>query len=455
MMWTVGAHELLAADFAVVCFLDRSVDPKRITARLQRTAAIVPQLRHRVVESHFSHRAPRWEPATDFSAANHVETERLPSGSGRQDVLDRAKAMMRIPLDRSMPLWKIHIIDYDDGCALIQRYHHVITDGEGGLRMAEHLVDLERDALDPAPIALPDLGSTRHDPFGAVAEQVRAASELIGSSAALGLKVATTIVDSGTRFLREPTSIGDVGAEVVSSGAAALSTLGVGEHSLAPLWTERSTSHSLRSVSVSLADLRAAAHVCDASINDAFVAAAVRASAAYHRALGRDLPAIRVAMPVSTRSTHSAGGNAFGLTRSTLTASGEPSAHLRALHDELSVAKAAPTVGLTELLAASAARLPAPLLQSQARRIASTIDLTVSNVRGSRFALYMAGAKMLDSVPIGPLAGTAVNMTALSAEGKLVIGIVSDDAAVSDPDLLCSSMSEALAELLLLVPVAA
>jgi hypothetical protein len=48
----------------------------------------------------------------------------------------------------------------------------------------------------------------------------------------------------------------------------------------------------------------------------------------------------------------------------------------------------------------------------------------------------MAGAKMLTQFPFGPLAGAALNITLLSYENALNIGVNSDPAAVPDPEVL-------------------
>ena len=43
-----------------------------------------------------------------------------------------------------------------------------------------------------------------------------------------------------------------------------------------------------------------------------------------------------------------------------------------------------------------------------------------------------AGAKVLATIPLGPVAGTGANITAMSYDGTLYLGIVSDPAAIAD-----------------------
>jgi hypothetical protein len=50
--------------------------------------------------------------------------------------------------------------------------------------------------------------------------------------------------------------------------------------------------------------------------------------------------------------------------------------------------------------------------------------------------------------PLGPLAGTAFNLTTMSYRGWLFLGLVTDPAAVDDPDELLGELERAYRELL-------
>ncbi len=62
--------------------------------------------------------------------------------------------------------------------------------------------------------------------------------------------------------------------------------------------------------------------------------------------------------------------------------------------------------------------------------------------------MYIAGAQILENYPIGPLAGVAFNLTLLSYNGSLDMGVNIDAAAVEEPELLRACMEDAFAELL-------
>ena len=70
------------------------------------------------------------------------------------------------------------------------------------------------------------------------------------------------------------------------------------------------------------------------------------------------------------------------------------------------------------------------------------------HARGAPIEVYVAGAKALKAYPMGPVAGTAWNITMMSYAGMLNIGVHIDPAAVTDPELLMRSLKEGFTELL-------
>ncbi len=83
-----------------------------------------------------------------------------------------------------------------------------------------------------------------------------------------------------------------------------------------------------------------------------------------------------------------------------------------------------------------------------ARQQAQTVDFATSNVRAAPFPLYLAGAEVLENYPVGPLVGVAFNLTLLSYNGSLDMGLNVDAAAVAQPVLLRTHIEHAFSELL-------
>jgi hypothetical protein len=77
-----------------------------------------------------------------------------------------------------------------------------------------------------------------------------------------------------------------------------------------------------------------------------------------------------------------------------------------------------------------------------------TVDFAVSNVRGAPFPLFIAGARIEANYPIGPIGGTAWNLTLMSYDGTLDMGLNADLAAVPDPAALRDAIAAEFAALL-------
>ena len=92
--------------------------------------------------------------------------------------------------------------------------------------------------------------------------------------------------------------------------------------------------------------------------------------------------------------------------------------------------------------------LPSAALVRSGQHLAGSVDFVCSNVRAAPFDLFIAGGFMEANYPLGPLAGTAFNLTTMSYRGWLFLGLVTDPAAVDDPDELLGELERAYRELL-------
>lgn len=128
----------------------------------------------------------------------------------------------------------------------------------------------------------------------------------------------------------------------------------------------------------------------------------------------------------------------------------DPVARFAAVREAVSGVRAERGATLAPQLAGRFHGLPGPVLQKVARQHVGTVDFTTSNLRGAPFELYVAGARILANHPVGPMAGTAFNLTTMSMAGRLDMGLLVDEAAVGDPGLLRDCLVAAYDELLAL-----
>ena len=86
-----------------------------------------------------------WREAGEVDLSRHVLKRRVPApGSERQLAALVAKLHAQM-LDRGIPLWQFVVIEglASGDVALYSKIHHAVLDGQGGVVLAQALLDLE------------------------------------------------------------------------------------------------------------------------------------------------------------------------------------------------------------------------------------------------------------------------------------------------------------------------
>lgn len=474
LMWTLEKSPALSNTFANVTILDRPPDHARFVDKMAIAVTKVPKLHQRPVEPAGALSNPAWADDPDFDLHHHLRWVNLGNGATTRDLYDYVATLTSQPFDRERPLWDFTIIEGLAGgaAAMLQRMHHTITDGEGGIRLSVAFLDLERSPDPPAG----DTRADRTDPGDGPAEATRGAGGVGGTANdqqtdATGDETAETgrmteFVDALTESLRQR------GAQVVDAISAAGSLIAhptdaaemarsAGRQAqvltrCSPLWTQRSLDRWFGTTSLELAGVKDATHRLGGTVNDFFVTGAVIAAGAYHRAKGAEVDQLRMSMPVSIRGSGPdaqrgdpmAGGNAFSpsqlMVPTTEMSAGE---RFSEVHERLTATRGERALGALSGAAAVINLLPTAALLATGERATAGIDFVCSNVRAAPFDLYMGGALMEANYPVGPLAGTPFNLTTMSYRGMLWLGLHVDSGAVDDPELLLSEIERAYREL--------
>lgn len=448
MMRVLGADPHLSSAFANVTLFDRPPDPDRLRERMEAALRVVPRLRRKVVDPLGGMAPPRWADDPDLDLDQHVRHEVLDGPGDLDALLARATEIASVPFPDDRPLWEFVVIDglADGRGAMVQKLHHTITDGEGGVRMSAQFVDFERD---PAPTAAPE-PEAAPEPDAAGPSSVEAALDALSDWTRTPRDLLRQVVDGAGELVAEPSRIGSLPTDVADTARSLARQLGVTGQCLSPLWRTRTLDRRLLLMRAPLADVKEAATALGGSVNDLFVAGAAGGAGAYHRRKGVEVDELRMAMPVSTRTDRSAGGNSFAPTRVRVPVGADPRRRFTEIHERLGATKGEKAVGLAGSVAAVANLVPAPVLVRLVRQQTAAVDFTTSNVRGAPFPLYIAGAEILSNHPIGPLAGTAWNLTTMSVNGSLDMGLHIDTGSVDDPELLRDEIESAFAELIAL-----
>jgi diacylglycerol O-acyltransferase / wax synthase len=426
LMWRLEKDPHLSSTFANVSILDKKPDFDQLRRRMERATYAIPRLRQRVSPSPANISPPMWVEDPDFDIDLHVRRIALPRPGSIRQLLDLATLVVADPFDRTRPLWQFVVIEglADGRAALFQKMHHTITDGEGGVRLAEQFVDLERDPNEPDPPAVPA-------PAGDGDGFAESAMEVVGHNVrrvgGLARRVTGSVVGNP---LGTAQGLGRAVREIDRSLRPSHEE---GRSVGSPLWKPRTLKRWFGSLHVPLADVKQTGRVLGGTINDVFVAGALAGAAAYHHERGVHPDLLRAAMPVSTRKGGTAGGNAFAITTTDLRVPHDPVEAFAVVHEALASVKGGGSMDLVGQLAMVVNLLPTSVLTSFAKDAAATVDFTVSNVRAAPVEFYIAGGRCEAVLPMGPISGTAFNLSTLSYNGSLDMGLVVDAGAIDDP----------------------
>lgn len=439
LMWRLEKDPYLSSTFGTVSILDRPPDFDRLRARMERAVTAVPRLGWRVQSAPNDVSTPVWVDDPEFDIDYHVRRVAVAKPGTMREVLDLAALLVADPFERTRPLWQFFVIEGMKGgkAALVQKMHHTITDGEGGIQMAVQFLDFERDAPHPDVIAPPETPpAPPPHPAGTMLD-------LMAASVRMPFAIAEQVRD----LLADPSSIPQAGSTVVSTVKGLLSQLTDTDKARSPLWTDRSLRRRVETARAPFRATRDAARRLGGTLNTAFLAAAAHAAGSYHDELGAPVETLRASMAVSTRTSDEQ-TNAFSLARFDVPTAPMPIAErFQRIQSAADGARGQAGIASLGTLATIATALPTSLVTRIARQQTQTVDFATSNVKGSPVPVYIAGAKLVANYPIGPLAGVAFNLTLLSYDGSLDMGINVDTAAVAEPALLSRLLADAFVEL--------
>ena len=404
---------------------------RRVDTRLR----LVPKLRQHLSSSPLMLLPRRWEDDPAFDIAAHVRQAAVPSPGSDAELLELSAEILSWPMCRARPLWELWVIEGLAGgrIAVLEKLHHSVADGLGGVELAAVLLDLERhprpaagepEAWHPrrgtglARLVAEDMASMAHDAGSRMGH--RAAGVLHPRRVLCG---AQSVVD-GLRSLLTP--------------AAALAprcslNAGVGRRRRVAVVRQR------------LASLRTVERWAGGSVNDVLLTAVAGGVRALHLARREPMHDLQVLLPVGTgHHGDLALGNAVSamVVRLPLDEA-DPLACLRRVAAATASAK-------RHHQAAAATALIGELglgLQPGIAAVAAVIhrqpfvNLVVTNVPGPDDSLYAMGARMLEAIPIVPIAGNlSMGVAAFSYHGQFTVGILADRDRCPDVDVMARGM---------------
>jgi len=452
VLWYIERDPMLRSTITSVWLLDSAPDRARLDLMVERTIVKIPRLRQRVVDAQPGVSTPRWKDDPYFDPSYHYQWVRLPGQRpGTREILDYAQHLAVRAFDKDRPLWEFTVIERlpNKRAAFIMKVHHAITDGLGMVRMLQHMVDVEPE---PPIDNEPSIRTEASKPASAMwaVPATRPIAHRISSEAKTGVRLGKASLRTASQMMRDPRGTIEQLRRTTGSIARVVTPATT---PLSELMTGRSTHARMDTVAVPLERMKAAANTQGVTLNDAFVAATLGALDRYHQAFETPCAEIRMHMPISVRNDHTANNsdNQFVPARTVLPLGQADAAQrladtnvlLRKLREEPALPHVGDISGIISRLGPAAS---VSLLGSMMKGV----DITTTNVPGPPFPVWMAGARVDRFYAFGPLAGSALNITLFTYDGTVHLGITTDPAAVTDPDLYEQCMREALDEILAL-----
>jgi diacylglycerol O-acyltransferase len=425
------------------------VDIATIRALIASRLDKIPRYRQRLATVPFEGH-PVWVDDEHFHLDYHVRHTALPSPGTDQQLKDLVGRLMSQQLDRTRPLWELWVVEglANGGFALVGKIHHCMIDGVSGIDLMAVILDFTPDVH----IEGMEPWQPRPAPNGtelAVKEISRAIS---GVLAGLGSFSSLHLDIDGMRS--------DLAHRLRAVGAS-LSSGWLTPTGKTPLNGDIGPSRWFDWLELPLDDVKSIKNEHGVTVNDAMLAIVAGGVRNYLLGEGGLTPdevastEFRIMAPVSVRTGSEQGtlGNKVAMWLMTLPV-GEPDPARRiaaVMEATKNLKDTDQALGASTLVQVSTGA-PATLV-GLAARLASGIrpfNMTVTNVPGPQFPMYLAGSPMTASYPLVPLwqshgAGVAI----FSLNGMVDIGINMDRTLIAKPHIFTQAIRDAFEELMI------
>ena len=437
-------HALL--HIGCVAVLEGEVPADALARHLEARLPRLPRYTQRAVPVPLSLGHPTWESDPGFDLRTHLFRWSLPRPGGEHELREAVAQLLARPLDRSRPLWELHLLEGLDGgrSALFHKVHHCMVDGVSGVQLLEQLLDT---GPAPFPRAALRLATGPAELPGPVARAASAIGDDVRRSARTALGLLSAI--------RRPAIARDAARRLFDAAwsAVQLSAADVPELPWnAPIGPRRTLAFSR----LRFADVQRIRKRRGGTVNDVVLTVLAGGLQRYLRAQGlatRGVEAVAL-VPVSLRSE--AEGRDLGNRISALLVplAVDPEAEVARLQSQRTLMEKlkadAAWAGIDRLLTALD-DLPAPLVAGFGARLSlgHIANVIATNVPGPRETRFLGPHRVGEMHPIVPIIdGIGLGLAVFSYDGWLHVGLNADPDLVPDLEKLCHGIQEAFSGLL-------
>ncbi|CAB5107085.1 Wax ester synthase/acyl-CoA:diacylglycerol acyltransferase [Olavius algarvensis associated proteobacterium Delta 3] len=439
---------------------EKLIDFKRLYVTIESRLASFPRFRKRIVRPLSGLGVSSWETDKHFDLRSHLQRVALPAQGDKSSLQEMIADLTVTPLDPNKPLWQVHLIEnYGKGCALFFRIHHCITDGIAGIHVLLSMADMDPDA--PWPKSKPpkkpkqfSLGSLL--PINAMVDNVK---KTLAKTPGIGKQMVKELEKalSDPNHLKElakaasfiPTDFASVFSKymLMSSdpNTAFKGKLGVRKK---VAWTEPMGLDKIK---------RVGRAISTATLNDVLIATVTGAMRRYLKTRNTRVNKLnlRVTVPINIRKpgTEFELGNKFSLVFLPLPVHlADPILRLKEVKRRMDQLKSSPDPYINFALLSAMGYLPPVLAKRAAALFGNKASGVLTNVPGPRQPLYFAGQKIENFMFWVPRSGQiGLGISIFSYDGKVTVGVASDEGLMPDPEVLLDGFEEEFNTLLELV----
>ncbi len=387
-----------------IALTKQALDFGKVSKIIQRRLLEFERFRQRVVEHGLAIPTLEWQDIPDFDIGPHLRHAALPAPQNEKALMALVNDLASMPLDRSRPLWQIHIIDSVMGVsAMIFRYHHCIGDGTAMKAVTARLFDIVGAKTRP-----PSRSAKQSAP------DAQTAAPGLLEQAGLIMKGAGALLLELVKWPDPPSPFkGDF-----SPGKTVA-------------WTQ----------AVSLDQVKAIGASTGAKVNDVLVAVATGALRSYlmQRGINVNQSTLRAMVPVDLRAPQNQGelGNDFGLVILDLPVEvASATKRLALVKARMDALKRSTEAIAMQFLFDLFGRGP-KLLEDLANQVfGSKASIVLTNVVGPNQPVLLAGVpidRLMFCVPF-PGNQLGLGLSILSYQGMATLTVIADARLVPDPE---------------------
>lgn len=432
----IGSIAIFEGEFSTEDFRER------IASKLH----LIPRYLQRVVPAPFNLAHPTWEWDPNFDINRHILKATIDPPGSEAQLMDLAAKIFAGMLDRSKPLWEIHVVEDIEGgrTALVSKVHHCLVDGVSGIELLMIVLDVSPNPPPPPPQA-------PFDPPPVPGPAERLLDALFDDLAAR--------VDSLAAFQRgviDALASGGSGGRILFKALETAIPYFAVPMARAPFNRAFGGGRKFAGSEFSFQEVRAIRAACGGTVNDVVLAILGGALGRYLEMHGipTDGRIMRVLTPVNVRREDERGalGNRISMLLVEVPVGmRDPIERLRDITRKTESLKRNNVADGIEMLGDALTAGPAPLLATIGRLPLppNTVgNIVCTNVPGPMIPLYTMGRRLIAHYPLIPIAwemGIGCGVT--SYDQRLYFGLIADAQAAPDVHRLKEFLDQAYVEL--------